>query len=84
MGKRHTETEVISRNMGMKYRASYNSDNQVEYEGWAINPASAEGDLAWQIVKHTYTSGNQTESNWANNSDDFKFSWTLKATYTYA
>lgn len=84
MGKRHSETEVLSRNMGLKYRASFDADGNVEYEGWAINPASAEGSLAWQIVKHTYTSGNLTASNWADSSDDFTFSWTLKTSYTYA
>ena len=84
MGKGHNETPVYSRNMGLKYRASFTGDNQVEYEGWSLDPASAEGDLTWQIVKHTYTSGNLTASNWANNSDDFSFSWTLKTSYTYA
>lgn len=83
MGKLNNETPGYVRNMGMRYRATYNADNQVEYEGWAIDPAAAEGDLKWQIVKHTYTSNNLTASNWANSSDDFVFSWALRATYSY-
>ena len=72
---------TYSRNQGLKYRASFTTDNQVEYEGWAINNGAAEGDLAWQIIKHTYTSGNLTASNWASSTDDFVHSWTLKADY---
>ena len=83
MGKERNEQPVYSRNMGLKYRAAFTADNQVEYEGWALNPSAAEGDLSWQIVKHTYVSNNLTESNWANGSDDFKFSWTLKTTYSF-
>ncbi len=83
MGKGRNETPTYSRNVGMRYRASFNSDNQVEYEGWALNPNAVEGDLSWQIMKHTYTSNNLTASNWANGSDDFAFSWTLKTSYTY-
>ena len=81
MGKGHNETPVYSRNMGLKYRATFNASDQVEYEGWALNPTSAEGDLTWQIVKHTYTAGNLTASDWASSSDDFKFSWTLRTSY---
>jgi hypothetical protein len=85
MSKLRSEQEVLSRNMGFKYRASFNVDNQVEYEGWAINPTVSEGDLKWQIIKHTYTSGNLTASDWAKNNgketDDFIFSWTLRISY---
>lgn len=83
MSKLHNENPVYARNQGLKYRAAFNASNQVEYEGWAINNHSAEGDLAWQILKHTYTSDNLTASNWATQTDDFIHSWTLKATYTY-
>ena len=79
------EQQVYSRNQGLKYRASFNVDNQAEYEGWAIENDTSEGDLKWQIIKHTYTSGNLVASNWASSgghsTDDFIFSWTLKATY---
>jgi hypothetical protein len=78
------EMQVYSRNQGLKYRASYNSSSQVEYEGWAHQNDAAEGDLSWQIIKHTYTDGNLTASNWASSTDQFIHSWTLKATYTYA
>ena len=84
MAQTRTETPVYSRNQGLKYRASFNSSNQVEYEGWAIDNRAVEGDLSWQIVKHTYTDGNLTASNWASQTDNFVHSWTLRATYTYA
>lgn len=84
MPNTRTETPVYSRNQGLKYRASFNSDNQVEYEGWAIDNRAAEGDESWQIIKHTYTSGNLTASNWATQTDEFIHSWTLRTEYTYA
>ena len=84
MSKLHNEQPTYTRNQGMKYRASFNASNQVEYEGWAINNHAAEGDLSWQILKHTYASDNLTASNWASQTDDFIHSWTLKGTYTCA
>ena len=77
------ETQVYSRNQGLKYRASFNASDQVEYEGWATENNAAEGDLKWQILKHSYTGGNLTASNWASQTDAFVHSWTLKADYTY-
>lgn len=77
------EQQVYSRNQGLKYRASFNASNQVEYEAWAVDNTAAEGDLKWQILKHAYTSDNLTASNWASQTDDFVHSWTLKGTYTY-
>lgn len=84
MGKGHNETPVYSRNMGLKYRAEFDANNYVIYEGWALNPKALTTDLSWQIVKHTYdSSGNLTQSNWANSSDDFSFAWDSRTSYTY-
>lgn len=83
MGKERNETEVYSRNKGMKYRATYDSDNNVEYEGFAQNPAAAESDASWQICKHTFVDNNMTETNWASGSDDMDKAWTLRTTYSY-
>lgn len=83
MGKQHGEAYVYSRNVGLKYRATFNSDNYVVYEGWAY-PKTKETDTKWQIAKHTRDSnGNLTAFNWADSSDDFKFSWALRADYAY-
>ena len=86
MSEARSETSVYSRNRGLKYRASFNIDNQVEYEGWAMDNNATEDEKKWQIIKHTYTSGNLTASNWATPTngtptDDFIFSWTLKENY---
>ena len=81
MPKFMNEAQVYSRNCAFLYRASYSGDNP-EYEGWAINLDASEDDLKWQITKHTYdSSGHLVQSDWANNSDAFSFSWTLRATY---
>ena len=77
------EQQVYSRNQGLKYRASFTVDNQVEYEGWSVDNKATEDDLKWQIIKHSYTSGNLTASNWGSNTDDFIHSWTLKGSYLY-
>lgn len=53
-------------------------------------PGSAEGDLVWQIRKLAYdANGNVTSITWPQNSNshasnDYEFSWTARATYTYA
>ena len=85
MGKQMNETPVFSRNMGMKYRAEFDSDDYVIYEGWALNPKAATTDTIWQICKHTYDSnGNLTETNWADGSDDFSFAWDSRSDYSYS
>ena len=70
MGKQRNETEVLSRNYGLKYRAAFNASNQVEYEGWAIEPTALTSEAKWQIIRHEYTSDNLTASNWAKRSTD--------------
>ena len=82
--KRRSESEVVTRNHGMKYRAEYDASNYAIYEGWALDPNIGESDTQWQILKHTYdASGNLTESDWADGTDDFVKSWALRSTYTY-
>ena len=84
MSKHRNEMEIYARNVGFFYRASFDTNNRVEYEGWAYcsNQSLNESAEIFQICKHTYdANGNLTQTNWANNSDDFRFSWTLKATY---
>ena len=89
MPKEHAEQETYTRNKGFEYRAWF-SGGYILYEGWAYptgNTGSAtdEGALVWQILKHTHDGdGNLTKSSWANHDDSFIFSWTLRATYTYA
>ena len=83
MAHSRDEFPVYSRNQGLKYRASFDADSQVEYEAWAQENTATEGDLKWQIIKHTYTGGNLTASNWASQTDQFVHSWTLKTSYIY-
>ena len=85
--KNRNEFEGYNRNVGFEYRATFTATNNVEYEGWAYptGRATDEGALVWQIVKHSYdTSGNLTKSSWADYTDAFIKSWTLKGNYNYA
>lgn len=72
----------------MSFRGDYSGTN-LTYKGFA-RPGSAEGSLVWQIAMMTYDASNniltiewpQDANGHANN--DFQFSWTLRATYTYS
>lgn len=84
MGKEHNETPVYSRNMGLKYRAEYDANDYVLYEGWALKPSALTSQAEWQICKHTRdANGNLTQTNWANGSDNFDFIWDNRSQYTY-
>lgn len=72
----------------MSFRGEYSGTNLI-YKGFA-RPGAAEGDLVWQIAKMSYDGSNnlltikwpQNSSNHASN--DYQFSWTDRATYTYS
>lgn len=84
MGKRHSETEVLSRNQGMRYRAEFNATNQVVYEGWSIYPNALTSEAKWQIAYNTYdASGNLTQTDWADGTDSFEKVWDNRALYSY-
>jgi hypothetical protein len=81
--KQRNETEVLSRNHGLKYRAAVDATNTfIEYEGWALDTAAADSDTKFQICKHTYDANNfQTATDWASGNDKFDKSWDLRTTY---
>jgi hypothetical protein len=79
MPKRLNESVAMIRQEPFNYLATFNADNQVEYEGWSY-PGKVEGDNDWQICKHTYTSGNLTKTEWANGAN-FNNIWTSRSTY---
>lgn len=82
--KNRNEVESYNRNVGFFYVAEYDVNNRVTYEGWAYpsNVAINQSSSIFQICKHTYDgNGNLTQTDWANNSDDFSFAWSLRATY---
>lgn len=70
------------------FRGEYDGSNNLIYAGFA-RPGAAEGTLIWQISKMTYDgSGNLLTIVWPINADgavsnDYEFSWTARATYTY-
>jgi hypothetical protein len=69
-------------------RLAYSGTN-LQYVGIARVGAD-EGSLVWQIFQLTYDgSGNLTSQIWPQGTDgqpsnEFKFSWTARATYSYA
>lgn len=70
------------------FRGEYSGTNLI-YKGFA-RPGAAEADLVWQIAKLAYDgSNNLTSITWPQNanahaSNDYEFSWTSRATYTYS
>jgi len=70
------------------FRGQYTSTNLI-YKGFA-RPGSAEGSLVWQIAFMTYDgSNNLTSITWPQDanghaSNDYQFSWTDRASYTYS
>lgn len=70
------------------FRGQYSGDNLI-YKGFA-RPGSAEGSLVWQLAFLTYDgAGNILSITWPQNSfgeatNDYIFSWTARASYTYS
>lgn len=65
MPRRRTETEAMIRQEPFAYRAAYDANSNVEYEGWAA-PGSATSSAVWIVAKHTYDSNNRlTATQWA-------------------
>ena len=88
--KRDAQGNVIqdSYTGDMEFRGEYTGTNLI-YKGFA-RPGADEGDLVWQIAKLAYDGDDNLLSiKWpqaTNNfsSSEFNFSWTDRATYTYA
>lgn len=74
--------------LSLAFRGQYTGSNLI-YKGFA-RPGSAEGSLVWQIALLAYDgSGNVLSVTWPQNangkaSNDYQFSWTSRATYTYS
>lgn len=70
------------------FRGEYTGNNLI-YKGFA-RPGADEGDEVWQIALLAYDgSGNVTSVTWPETSlgtasNDYEFSWTDRATYTYS
>lgn len=71
----------------LAYRGDLNGGSNLVYIGYA-RPGSGEGDLVWQLFKISYSGSTPISITWpigANGaaSDDFEFSWTARAGYTF-
>ncbi len=76
------------------FRGEYDGSNNLIYKGFA-RPGSSESQEVWQIAKLAYDAGNNVISiKWpaledfygtvsSQASNDYRFSWTDRATYTY-
>lgn len=70
------------------FRGEYLGMNLI-YKGFA-RPGASEGSLVWKLSKMTYDgSNNLTSITWPQDtnghaSNDYQFSWTLRASYTYS
>ena len=73
---RRNELVAMVRSEPFEYRAEYDSDNYVIYEGWAAI-GSASSAESWIISKHTYTSGNLIRTQWVGT--DFNAVWSDRA-----
>lgn len=72
----------------LSFRGEYTGTNLI-YKGFA-HPGADEAALVWQIAKMTYDgAGNVLTVKWPQNAlnnatNDYIFSWTARATYTYS
>lgn len=72
----------------MAFRGQYTGTNLI-YKGFA-RPGSSEGSLVWQLAFCTYDGSNNLLSiTWPQDANghacnDYQFSWTDRATYTYS
>lgn len=69
------------------YRGDLNGGANLVYIGFA-RPGSAEGSLVWQIMFITYDGSTPVSITWpiapdGAASNDYQFSWTARASYTY-
>ena len=66
-------------------RITYDAANRLQYIGKAL-PGSAEDELVWQIERIAYhgTSMRIASKAWAEGDSSQKWSFTLRATYTYS
>jgi YD repeat-containing protein len=63
---------------------AYDASGNVQYVGRA-EPGVATSGAHWQIQKLTYDGSNRiTAVQWAQGTDEFKYVWTDRATYTYS
>ena len=64
--------------------AENDSTGRVIYIGYA-EPGTSKGSAKWQIRKLTYdANGAMSDVQFANGSNEFKFEWDERATYTYS
>lgn len=82
---------IVNQNsyLDLTFRGEYDASNNLIYKGLA-RVGAPEGDLVWQIAQLNYDGDNNlTSILWPVNSDNrpsvgYEFSWTARATYTYA
>lgn len=86
MGQRRNENWSMVRSEPFAYRAAYDASSNVEYEGWS-QPGAADAGAVWLICKHTYSSGNLTETKWAATTGspaaEFDQVWNNRTSLTY-
>lgn len=89
LGLKDAQGNIIQRSYDdMAFRGEYSGTNLI-YKGFARQGAS-ESALVWQIAKCAYDgSNNLTSITWPQDSNghasnDFQFSWTNRASYTYS
>lgn len=72
---------------GMKFRGEYSGGNLI-YKGYA-KPGADTAEDVWQIAQLTYSGSDVTQVDWPQDSNgvasnDFRFAWDDRATYTYS
>lgn len=73
----------------LAFRGEYDGDNNLIYKGFA-RAGSSESSLVWQIAFLQYDGNNNlTSITWPKDatgavSNDYEFSWTDRASYTYS
>ena len=67
----------------LKTRQAYTADNLLEYIGYAL-PGTPVSSPAWLIKKFTYSSGLQSQTDFASGDAKFTKAWDDRTEYTYS
>lgn len=81
MPTRRNEQETCSRPYPLTYRAEFDANHFIIYEGWSLKKSADTAAAEWLVCKHTYSSNDLVATNWA--SFDFDKIWDDRVTLVY-
>lgn len=86
MSKEMNETKSYMRRIGFSYRAAFDANSRVTYQGWAYpSPSLNEDSEKWQIGLNSYDASQNLDSfKFASGNDNYDKKWSSRTTYVYS